>query len=112
MRKPILNPNYKPNHADDKACMEILHKMDEALETIPFNYDLIQEVLFKLNSPGFEYPHVEKCSAKCTAPERNIAWKKALDLLKTIEGVTDYDDIYEIYDKSRLQLFEGKGYFQ
>ncbi len=112
MGKRTIDSGHKQNHADLKECLEIMKKMETALESHPIDFNKINEVLYLITSPIFKYPNVEKCSETCTALERNEQWKKALDGLKTLEGVTNPDDINEVFQKSRLYLFGGEGYFQ
>jgi len=112
MGKRIINSGHKQNHADLKECTELMEKIESALESFPIDFNKINEVLYVITSPTFKYPNVQKCCETCTAHERNKQWEKALNDLKSLEGITNPDDLNEIFERSRLHLVGGYGYFQ
>jgi len=113
MKKVFDDPTYRPNKAEHyEKYQKIQEDLEKAIEQIPMDLDGINRVMFIITDPKFEYPHVKPCCNQCTAEESNIQWAKAIDILKTIEGKTNPEDIKEIYEKGMLQFSGGLGYFQ
>ena len=111
IKKKIDSP-VKSSHVEFEQYNKILREFDTALETDFIDYDSINRLLYEITSPQFKYPSVRKCRKTCTAEEKNIQWRKAIDQLKKLEGVTDPNDIREIYETARLNLLLGEGYYQ
>ncbi len=76
MGKRTIYSGHKQNHADLKECLDIIEKMENALESYPIDFNKINEVLYTITNSTFKYPNVKKCSETCTAHERNEQWKK------------------------------------
>ena len=106
LKKPFVSP-VKGNHADMQEYIEMMNDVETAIESRPIDFEKLNKILYNITSPDFKYPHVEKCCKNCTAPERNEEWKNAIDRLKEMEGLTDYNDLIEIYELSRLHLLGG-----
>jgi len=110
IKKWVDNP-VRGSHVEFEQYDKILKAFDKALETDFIDYDSINTLLYEITSPQFKYPNIKKCCEACTAEEKNIQWRRAIDQLKKIEGVTDPDEIRRIYETARLNLLLGEGYF-
>jgi hypothetical protein len=104
MKKKMINP-VRPNCYDDTTLRGLIDGIGNALNSNPVNFDEINTVLYIINSPSFKYPVVEKCCKTCTADEKGERWKKAINQIKGIEGMTDMDEIKLLYEISRFNLF-------
>jgi len=104
MLKKTIQHTVASNHADMKESIEIIRKMDDAVDSTPIDFNAINEVLYTITSPQFKYPTMEPCCNNCPGPEKNKIWAKAFDIMKTMEGVTDPDELLFIYDMARLHI--------
>jgi len=109
-KKSFIDPNFHRTSRDMRDCQKMFDELESALEQHPVDFDKINEVIYIITDPLYKYPKLEKCSPNCTAPKINEMWKKAIDTLKTMQGITDIEELWPIMQMSQLLLLEGKDY--
>ena len=108
MKKSMINP-VKGNHLENSDYfVKIMNGIGDALDSTPVDYYKVIELIYKISSPSFVYPEIKPCCSSCNVALKNEKYHKAFDILKTLDGKTELDDIREIYEIARLYFMGGK----
>ena len=78
---------------------KLIQKIQDSVEEHPINRLAINEVIFKVTSPNFKYPEIEKCCNTCQVSITNQRFHKALDKIKTMSENDSSEDLMEKIDE-------------